>query len=1472
MGDFDDINIKIAVDAAGAESGLNAFSSAIDKVSENISSLGEGVNFSDIISDGAKDSISALEDLQSAIDAALGSASGQEFAVSVDISEAESNLADLGSAIDAAASAGFVVPVDADVSQAESAIDELSSMMGNIPANIDIGITADVSELNNISSALGETTASADTALATVATPFVVTAGDAIAQAKELSSALEGVATSYAKNVESAGRISLINVGGPSATDIQAIAQAGINADATINDNLAMLSKLEKKGVDTYGGLVKGMKDWQMLGEANAMTGAEMYDTTAQAMNAFGISMDGMIAKGDALTTIGQKWSIGLEGLNSGIMRSGFNAKQAGMTIEDLAAVLQTGKSAGKGPRFAMELNTALKDLLETGAKASDADFMKKLSDSLGLDEAKIQKYTDALKNANGAQAEMNKVEETGHTAWQNISADIDKATYSLKGMVVPLEPAAAGVMSLVGVGAQLAVFDAFIGGGRLKGGLDTVISKLPLIGAGAAAATPEIEGAAGALALLGGPITLAAIAAAGVAVAAYATNFGGFADNINDSISTAQDAITEFGAGNYEEAGRLIAVSISEGFGALGDLLGDVIKNLPELKADADKLTKGLKEGMKEAAKGVGEGLRSELEKYLNSAKVEVSTFIANINSKFKEGGFKTAGEYVASEIIAGINTYVFDLSGLSKNIEEGVNKGNWKPAGEQIGDLLLEGIKFKLGPGIELLMSGAEILGAGLGGVASPVSTKQKQSFISSVTKNAPTYTAVPVAPSIDTSQWKYGGPSTPQAVTVKIDAKDVTTAMAKQYAAETKGWGAAQTATFDKAPLSESMREATANWINSKNADSAATSSLTTKTKSAEKSIITYTDANKVLTDNSIVEGTRFKVGTQEYIKTLDKSGDTAKYVAEEQGAAADLTRAQSEINAKKEEQRQTELDSITKDQTAAAKKVTDANKKYADAIDKAAFDYQQSVKYGGTSEQLGSAKTTYQKKLDEITYNAGKEGVSLEGLNTSMQVGSDTANNLKTTYTNINADLKKQIGELETERQKKISSAKSGTTVDTSSIDKKISDLNAKIRENESAINSSTATVQKNTVAVKSSTGQQTASIEALRNKYDELTKDASGASTIMSDVISKMSYDDLVKNIEAYGVQVGDINQELGGTVQQLDAISQSVNDIGSTDAFTRIQNTFADLKKQFDNGSISQEQYLDGLRKASAETDTLSRSTNILKGDQREAIQQFEREIKQALRNIYADPRDTGKNIQGIGGSISKLGGVSSGASEIGAVTSKINTFIGALEKQGISTGKAAALQFTMNDAISDSMVTLDEGTRYLQAYKQVVGDVSDTTHDSAVQAMTMMDVLNAANRSQQLYNDAMQSGGISSEELAAIQAQQQVVQDALTTVTTNTVGVTGQLPPALQAVANAVNSVVSQIYAQLQTASSAAQAAVSAQQQIASLAASAGSAVGGATQGRWASSPSITISNNQFGQTTTAADMIREGLSRLSL
>lgn len=570
--DNNDIQVSIGLDASPIEQAFQDIDDKADSLTQSLQSKFSGVGLGDKISEQLDSASKSIEDFEGVLASALNSTVGQDFAINLDASIAMEQITALDDAMAAAVNAGYIATIGIDTSQAESELSGFEGIVGNLPP-INIPVTADPAGLDGINGALKETTAASDSAHESVATPFVITAGDVISQAQELSGAFERISEAHAKVNESAARIGLLNNSAISEDDIKAMSLAYQNEDHTMQDVLAIEKKLALQKVDTKEKMEALIPVYQNWGEAMGTTGADAMAKTTPMFKAFGVSLQDQQKYMEGVVRISEETSLGLDGLGTATQRVGYNFAEAGMSINDFEGFLLAAKSKGLGDRQMYALfNQGLKEITDSAEKAGTdvpkgTDAVKALADTLGWSVEDVNKFISAQSKATGEIEKFGEAEKKGHTAWQGIETAIQKATYGVQDFVTPLEPAAAGILGVAAAGAQLAIFDKFLLDGKIASGIKG-------IGAASTGVVGEVGLLEGALASLGGGPVIAGLAAVTLGIAAWETDFMGVRTKVLDAAQTIFDGFSttvERGLSVAQDGGNAISNAIIGAFSGKG-------------------------------------------------------------------------------------------------------------------------------------------------------------------------------------------------------------------------------------------------------------------------------------------------------------------------------------------------------------------------------------------------------------------------------------------------------------------------------------------------------------------------------------------------------------------------------------------------------------------------------------------------------------------------------------------------------------------------------------------------------------------------------------------------------------------------------------------------------------------------------------------------------------------------------------
>ncbi len=385
---------------------------------------------------------------------------------------------------------------------------------------------------------------------------------------------------------------------------------------------------------------------------------------------------------------------------------------KGGGTLQE-ALQLMAGASSQYGGSIKNEFGSieagmaALMLTSESGSKAYDA-AMKEMAKSTGaMGQAYKEMSQTAQQQLNQLKSELhNQILEIGEAFLPILQNDIlpiikNDLVPLITGTVVPAiknfadwfnkldEPArraAIGLGLFAGaIGPLLMVLGPIVsaGGSLLTGltGIATAASGITGLGTAASGATP-------ALAALFGPAGILAVGLGAGALAAYATNFGDFRDNINEVIGDIGRAASNIQTGNYEAAGRDMAQAVADGFETVGDL---ITKGIPE----ADKLLKGFISGLEEVARGAGEGFREEFDQAVNSGAVVLDQFLDSITQAVSSFDAIALGQKVGADIVSGISNAPANIMGFASSIYSALINWNWGSLGAQIGSLIASGIK---------------------------------------------------------------------------------------------------------------------------------------------------------------------------------------------------------------------------------------------------------------------------------------------------------------------------------------------------------------------------------------------------------------------------------------------------------------------------------------------------------------------------------------------------------------------------------------------------------------------------------------------------------------------------------------------------------------------------------------------------------------------------------------------------------
>lgn len=1274
------------------------------------------------------------------------------------------NQVNFGSSIESEAKAVQSALIDAGTG-AGTLSDQLSSISS---PNIN------TDPINNLTTAInGADTATADLR-SELSTPFVITLGDVTGALDDLSNKIGAAESKFAGFNKAAAGVSLISGINEKAMKDMAIAVS--DEDMSIQGAYDSANILAKQHVTSEAQMKSSLEAWKAFGNANDEQAATLQEKLIPAWNQFGISVEDQSKYMDGLTTLFQTTNMGSGDFSSAIAKNGKDLSEMGLSLEQVETLFLSMEESGyTGRKGASALSGAITDINAAAKEAGGevpkgADAFKALVDTIGISSDKVSSASEKIEKSSGAVGKWSEAMDKGDTATEKFQAKVEKLTAGFSDLVTPLAPAAVGISGIAAAGANLAIFDKFLAGGAISSGLEGLVSKLPLIGTTAAEGAGGVGLLEGSLAALG-PAGIIAAGAAVVIGTAYATNFGGFADNINTALEESGEALKEFGEGDYEDAGKKAAESIADGFGALGDLLGDVVQALPELAVDAEKLLSGLNEGLKEAARGAGEGFRAALESFLASAQVKVDAFCTAIANAVKNFSWADTSKSIVDMISKGIDGATANVSGFKSTLESALkgDESSWKSIGYSIGDWVVSGVNATMGPGAGAAAALAKE--ALMGAVGSTPGTTGK----SASTPQIPGHTIREIGPVQSSGSPSYDGwtIAAPTKVTVNISPKDVTLADVKAYKASSDGgkWDSHQLSTLDKVPISDGMREAAANWKNRLNAQSTASAGAASATNAGTKATEKYTTYTGKLEDaaeQAIAANQKTFINNGKIYEIDVQTGEAKSTALEDQINANKQAAADKELKAQQADAEK-ERTAAEKESAAALKREADVaaafaakKQKYSDTLGENERKLQKAiseVKPGeGASDSISKLKGDYEFNKNELRIKAAAEGIDLDNLNATMVESGGVAKALQKTYSDTNTALIKSIGDLEKEKNEKL---QKNPKADTTAIDKKLAEQKAALAENEKLLSGATSAIKTYSDAVSKSgiiarnaagdlsvtpyTGKSsgfgaasavaTPSVEQMRSMY----ADAYGATTSgmpdeyiaelfqknIADIASRL-YSGSMPSLQNHNYEQFLPNTEVSESTQSIksalsDFLAAGTDDYAKAKTLWDTLNTSVGENNEFTaSAAIKTSKLADAYKSSSDLLDTYVKATSDSKFSQEEQNDVSEK-YNQVLKDLQSQGLDTTEGISGLSPALKKLfdeikgiiDGVSGDASKAGVDISKTPE-----KKASLSSGDSLSDKTFagIQNKFADLKSQFDSGGISLETYLQGLRQASADT------------------------------------------------------------------------------------------------------------------------------------------------------------
>jgi TP901 family phage tail tape measure protein len=1441
MSEIDRIEVAITADPSGAESGFQRASKAAQDFDSKVKSIGSS-DFGDKVEGEADQAVAGLKKAEDAADS-LGSK-----LKNLDIGSGLSKISNAtGKVADGMQKYGLVASaVGAPVGLlAKNSITMYADLESQIQRNTALlgGGKAEYEEILALSKELGASTpfdaleigagiealAAAGYSLEEIKAAMPTITDMSIATGEDLntmSEVLIATLSSYGESADKAGiygdkLATIANISTASITDFgESMKYVGGIADAFNVD------------IDEVGAVIAALADVNIKGSM-AGTGlrsviTDLANPTAKVKDifaAFGLTMDELNPKTNDFVEILQKMKDA--GVSDEALMAAFEERGGSVAIQMLSQLDKVkenyytlqNESEGMLKEFSAKMRDTLKFVMdEMGGTISNIMIeigggLKPIVVEMGqwLNENQ-QTLIDFAKNAvEGLTPFVEKFLDLAKKImdWFNSLPD---DMQSKIGMLTGLGAAMAtigGPLLLLGslpvraisdvTGALPGLFNVAKGAGA-GAGLGGLIGDIGGLGGAAGGALPN-------LAALFGPAGILAVGLGAGAIAAYATNFGQFRDNINGVIGELGEAASNISTGDYEQAGRDCAEAFGKGLESITDLTVAAISGVPGALTALNEFKTGMEQAAQEAISGFTSKITTDLLTEANSILQSIvltgpeivferEKWKANMDSAIQavkeavsgidltaEGG-SAANSFIDGFLAANFGPMSSVVKGALEGVVDGVidfavdtvagqdqKKRDVIKGLPRIGEYVNDTEQYKEEVNRSIETSIEQITKKLIASGMTPHAAEQKA--INDYYQNRNAHGAGSLKPS-DLTAGTQTGMEGAAPVIAEQTGNSVAEALAKE-----KGW-------YDKGELDVAMAERflekNPGYDTSRFTEAA--EETTKETKSSGEKIVKSleelkTEAYNKDQDSFIFEDTKYKWD--------DASGDYIKWTKAESMAAE---RA-------KEQEKATEAAIKSQEKFIGQFEAGLNPQKVADTL---------YAKYG--SDALKGKEFQIGDLLYKISQTESG-GIKTSGTDEVSKKIIDALNTINST----NEKLQKELAKDPTTNKKgKI----------TGGPDKaKIADYNNEIKAAQDILNKYGVS--------------QTKNIESTDELNSSLGKTATSTSELDKSVTA--TGDNLIKFSEPVDVASGNV-------FTFSDAVSVATGtlaELGSLDIKSLIQKWLsegeigeAQQRKADDLGALYGKDMSTALTAGVAQQ-IAKEMPNWLKwqkenkGQSYEDLSQDKSALWYEIANTvlksnyagYSDPgtrdwtfrkyvddrlnSDTQTIIDGLFQKsldtfVKPFYGMESRQQQDTNYNTGLTSLAGSIEKIGLSAQQNANILTEYNQIMQDNTAYNGEALGYLAKWNQQTGKATEYTNDQVNQTTDLMNALGSLNNAQSLYQEAMNDGIVTDTEASGIQQalaeSTRLMGEAGIDANTNLSG----LPGALQALASAAQAALSQI------------------------------------------------------------------------
>jgi len=269
---------------------------------------------------------------------------------------------------------------------------------------------------------------------------------------------------SSTKKINAQLGVTALNLG-VTTKEMRDLTLAVTNVTFAISEVTATFDLLARAGVKDTEVLKATATAFDTLGDATGNTASITAGIMIDAMKTFGLTAEEIASKGDMMTYMARNSTIGLEDFATMVGYTDQEMVAAGLTIEDMAAMMMYMGDSGIAPGKVM-----LREWQAAVTRSKKENIS--MTEALGMTNEELVKYNGGLQNSEGVMQQFADAANEQYTIMDKMKQKWSELTLGASGFLEPLEPILAGMTAL---GPLMIVLSTSAGTGAVKWGLHTM-------------------------------------------------------------------------------------------------------------------------------------------------------------------------------------------------------------------------------------------------------------------------------------------------------------------------------------------------------------------------------------------------------------------------------------------------------------------------------------------------------------------------------------------------------------------------------------------------------------------------------------------------------------------------------------------------------------------------------------------------------------------------------------------------------------------------------------------------------------------------------------------------------------------------------------------------------------------------------------------------------------------------------------